>query len=90
VSVKIHGELDNYVMQSGLGTKTSGFFQTQDGTFGRADECLDARTWNWQTWKTQISELVLREEMLFSDPGDEKGKGWCIYEIQYVQFRIGS
>ncbi|CAG8909488.1 unnamed protein product [Penicillium egyptiacum] len=30
--------------QSGLGAKVYGFFQTQDGSFGRVDEFLDART----------------------------------------------
>ncbi|KAH8700489.1 choline/ethanolamine kinase [Talaromyces proteolyticus] len=30
--------------QSGLGPKVYGFFQTQDGTFGRVDEFLDARS----------------------------------------------
>lgn len=29
--------------QSGLGAKVYGFFQTQDGTFGRVDEFVDAR-----------------------------------------------
>lgn len=29
--------------QAGLGAKVYGFFQTQDGTFGRVDEFLDAR-----------------------------------------------